>query len=101
MAILPSPPAPAPAEARRIHAMRPFPYVAERDTARRKGRMSPQRGDLIERGLMAPERAAELRLVAERFSVAITDEMAALIDPADPFDPIAAQFVPDIAELHD
>ena len=57
--------------------------------------------DLVERGLVAPERAEELRRVAERFSVAITDDMAALIDPADPADPIAAQFVPDAAELND
>ena len=28
------------------------------------------------------------------FSVALTEDMAALIDPADPADPIAAQFVP-------
>jgi lysine 2,3-aminomutase len=57
--------------------------------------------DLVERGLVVPERAGELRRVAERFSVAITDDMAALIDPGDPADPIAAQFVPDIAELND
>ncbi|MGE3781522.1 MAG: lysine-2,3-aminomutase-like protein [Alphaproteobacteria bacterium] len=63
--------------------------------------MSARVSDLIERGLVAPERAEELRLVAERFSVAITDDMAALIDPADPADPIAAQFVPDTAELND
>ncbi|MGD9618033.1 MAG: lysine-2,3-aminomutase-like protein [Alphaproteobacteria bacterium] len=61
--------------------------------------MSARASDLIERGLVAPERAGELRLVAERFSVAITDDMAALIDPADPADPISAQFVPDAAEL--
>ena len=61
--------------------------------------MNARPGDLVERGLLAPEHAEELRLVAEKFSVAITDEMAALIDPADPFDPIAAQFVPDAAEL--
>src|SRR5918998_6716042 len=63
--------------------------------------MSAQRGDLVERGLVAPERAQELRRIAERFSVAITDDMAALIDRADPADPIAAQFVPDAAELED
>src|SRR3954454_25133874 len=57
--------------------------------------------DLVERGLVVPERAEELRRVAERFSVAITDDMAALIDPADPADPIRAQFVPDAAELND
>jgi lysine 2,3-aminomutase len=41
-----------------------------------------------------------LQRVARRFAVAITDEMAALIDPTDPADPIAAQFVPNEAELH-
>jgi lysine 2,3-aminomutase len=54
---------------------------------------------LIERGLVGPERAAELARVAERFAVGLTDEMAALIDPADPADPIAAQFIPNEAEL--
>src|SRR3954453_18038289 len=63
--------------------------------------MSEHIRDLVERGLVAPERAKELRRVAERFSVAITDDMAALIDPADPADPIAAQFVPDAPELAD
>jgi lysine 2,3-aminomutase len=57
--------------------------------------------DLVERGLVAPEREDELRLVAGRFSVAITDDMVALIDRGDPDDPIAAQFVPDIAELNE
>jgi len=57
------------------------------------------RHDLIAHGLAAPERADELRRVAEKFAVAITDDMAALIDPADPADPIAAQFVPNAAEL--
>jgi lysine 2,3-aminomutase len=55
--------------------------------------------NLIVRGLAAPEREEELRRVAERFAVAVTDEMVALIDPADPNDPIAAQFVPSAAEL--
>ncbi len=55
--------------------------------------------DLMSRGLVAPERLDELRRVAEKFAVAVTDDMAALIDPADPADPIAAQFVPQAAEL--
>jgi lysine 2,3-aminomutase len=55
--------------------------------------------DLIAHGLIAPERAEGLRRVAEKFAVAVTDDMAALIDPADPADPIAAQFVPSAAEL--
>jgi lysine 2,3-aminomutase len=56
--------------------------------------------DLVDRGLVAPERADALRRVAEKFSVAVTEDMAALIDPSDPADPIAAQFVPSAAELH-
>src|SRR5690349_1582000 len=55
--------------------------------------------DLIDRGLVPPEHGANLRRVAEKFAVAITDDMAALIDRDDPADPIAAQFVPSAAEL--
>lgn len=57
--------------------------------------------DLIERGLVAPERVDALRRVAEKFAVAVTDDMAALIDSADLADPIAAQFLPSAAELDD
>jgi lysine 2,3-aminomutase len=55
--------------------------------------------DLVEAGFAAPERLVELERVAARYAVAITPAMAALIDPADPHDPIARQFVPDPAEL--
>lgn len=55
--------------------------------------------DLIDRGLVAPVRRDALHRVAERFSVAVTDEVAELIDAADPADPIAVQFVPHEAEL--
>ena len=55
--------------------------------------------NLIDGGLVAPERREELRRVAEKFAVAVTDDMAALIDPRDPGDPIAAQFVPSAAEF--
>jgi lysine 2,3-aminomutase len=55
--------------------------------------------DLIPEGLVEPGRNHEIRRVAERFSVALTADMAALIDPADAADPIAAQFVPSEAEL--
>jgi lysine 2,3-aminomutase len=54
---------------------------------------------LVSAGLVEPERVEELRRVAEKFAVAVTEDMAALIDPADPSDPIAAQFVPSAAEL--
>ncbi|HEV2097742.1 MAG TPA: lysine-2,3-aminomutase-like protein [Stellaceae bacterium] len=55
--------------------------------------------DMVDRGLAAARRLDEIQRVAERFSVAVTEDMAALIDPADPADPIAAQFVPSAAEL--
>ena len=55
--------------------------------------------DLAMRGLVAPERVDELRRVAENFAVALTDDVEGLIDPADPADPIAAQFVPHTDEL--
>ncbi len=55
--------------------------------------------DLVKHGLVAADRAAGLERVVERFALTITDEMAALIDPDDPNDPIARQFVPDAAEL--
>ena len=45
------------------------------------------------------ERISELAEVAARYAVAITPAMADLIDPADPLDPIARQFVPDAREL--
>jgi lysine 2,3-aminomutase len=50
-------------------------------------------------GLVPGERLAELERVAARYAVAVTPASAALIDPADPFDPIARQFIPDTAEL--
>ncbi|HVA12007.1 MAG TPA: lysine-2,3-aminomutase-like protein [Stellaceae bacterium] len=55
--------------------------------------------ELVAAGLIAPEREAEIAAVAARYAVAITPEIAALIDPGDPADPIARQFVPDAREL--
>jgi len=55
--------------------------------------------ELVAAGLAPPEKLADLARVAERYAVAITPDIAALIDRADPHDPIARQFVPDIAEL--
>jgi lysine 2,3-aminomutase len=54
---------------------------------------------LIARGLAKPEAKAELEQVAARYSVTIPPALAALIDRADPNDPIARQFVPDAREL--
>lgn len=44
-------------------------------------------------------RVAALDKVAGRYAVAVTPAMAELIDPADPDDPIARQFLPSEAEL--
>jgi lysine 2,3-aminomutase len=55
--------------------------------------------DLVSAGLVEASRIDEIRRVAGEFAVALTADMAALIDPADPADPIAAQFVPSGAEL--
>jgi lysine 2,3-aminomutase len=45
------------------------------------------------------DRVEALERVAASYAVAITPEMARLIDPSNPNDPIARQFVPDEAEL--
>ena len=50
-------------------------------------------------GLVTPERQAALETVAARYAVAVPDALAQLIDRGDPDDPIARQFVPDVAEL--
>jgi lysine 2,3-aminomutase len=54
---------------------------------------------LVGAGMVAPERAAVLERVAAQYAVAITPAMAELVDPCDPLDPIARQFVPTAAEL--
>ena len=55
--------------------------------------------ELADAGLVPADRLPELRLVAARYALAIPPAMAALIDPEDPADPIARQFVPDLSEL--
>ena len=50
-------------------------------------------------GLVAAEDLPALRAVAARYAVSVTAAMAALIDPSDPADPIAAQYIPHPAEL--
>ena len=55
--------------------------------------------DFVPTGLAEPRRLPEIRRVAEQFAVAVTGDMAELIDPTDHRDPIAAQFVPREAEL--
>jgi lysine 2,3-aminomutase len=55
--------------------------------------------DLTGAQLVGRDRLAALEAVAARYAIAITPAMADLIDPNDPHDPIARQFVPDIREL--
>ena len=55
--------------------------------------------DLADAGLVAPHDAAGLETVAARYAIAITPAMAALMPPGDARDPIALQFVPNLAEL--
>jgi lysine 2,3-aminomutase len=55
--------------------------------------------DLATAGLISSDRVAALEAVAQRYSVAIPPAFAKLINRNDPHDPIARQFVPDLAEL--
>jgi lysine 2,3-aminomutase len=55
--------------------------------------------DLVAHGLAPVEALADLAKVAARYAVAVTPDIAALIDPDDSNDPIARQFIPDIREL--
>ena len=54
---------------------------------------------LCDHGLAPPEQTAALDAVAARYAVALPQALADIIDPRDPHDPIARQFVPDAAEL--
>lgn len=55
--------------------------------------------DLIEAGLVDAGQRAALEVLERSHVTAITPAVAALIDPADPADPLARQFVPSAAEL--
>src|SRR6516165_6668926 len=55
--------------------------------------------ELVASGLAKAVDLADLEQVASRYAIAITPDIAALIDPSDPDDPIARQFIPTRAEL--
>src|SRR5580704_11508751 len=55
--------------------------------------------ELVVRGLAEAADLADLEQVASRYAIAITPDLAALIDGSDPDDPIARQFLPREAEL--
>src|SRR5260370_23126541 len=55
--------------------------------------------ELVAHGLARAADLAGLEQVAARYAVAVTPEIAALIDTEDPDDPIARQFIPRAEEL--
>ena len=55
--------------------------------------------DLVAAGLAPAGAAAELESVAARYAIAVTPAVAALINPADPNDPIGLQYLPSPEEL--
>lgn len=54
---------------------------------------------LVRAGLVAPAAEEAIARVAERYAIALTPAVRALINPADPADPIARQYVPHPEEL--
>jgi len=58
-----------------------------------------QPAELVAHGLAPAAALADLEKVASRYAVAVTPEIAGLIDPSDPNDPIARQFIPTAGEL--
>src|SRR5256884_4807504 len=56
-------------------------------------------GQLVPRGLVPAVDLPDLEKVAARYAVAVTADLAALIDPRDPDDPIARQLIPSAEEL--
>ena len=55
--------------------------------------------ELAARGLVPVADLPVLEKVAARYAIAVTPEVAALIDPDDPLDPIARQYIPSGEEL--
>lgn len=70
------------------------------DRANMTARTLKSIADLVDAGLVEAAHTETLANVAERYAVAITPAMDALIDADDAADPIARQFVPDARELN-
>src|SRR4030088_1433085 len=58
-----------------------------------------QPAELIARGLAPATDLADLERVAARYAIAVTPDIADLIDSEDPDDPIARQVIPNAREL--
>ncbi|WP_283207396.1 lysine-2,3-aminomutase-like protein [Methylorubrum suomiense] len=69
-----------------------------RHTAR-DGRALKTVGALAQAGMIPAEHVTVLERVAARYAVSVTADMAELIDPSDPLDPIARQFIPRADEI--
>jgi lysine 2,3-aminomutase len=65
----------------------------------RSNRTLRRPAELAAASLIAADQVAELEPVTERYALALPPALAGLIDPADPADPIARQFLPDPREL--
>lgn len=66
---------------------------------RHQGRTLRDAHALAAAGLIPPGAEAAAARVAERYAISVTPHVARLIDPADPADPVARQYIPDAAEL--
>ena len=55
--------------------------------------------DLVHAGLVPDDRLDEARKVGDRYAISVSPAVVDLIDRADPNDPIARQFIPDVREL--
>ena len=54
---------------------------------------------LVQAGLVPPDHRPALEQVAERYHISVPENLAALMVPGDPHDPLHRQFVPSAAEL--
>ena len=70
---------------------------SEPEPIRRRSLRTPS--ELIAAGLAPADSRAVLDRIADRTAIALTPAVVEMIDPADPADPVARQFVPAAAEL--
>ncbi len=68
-------------------------------TPLRKDRTLRSAAALVEAGLIAPDAQVAIEAVAQRYAIAVTPSVRALMDATDAADPIARQYIPDAAEL--
>lgn len=71
---------------------------SEDQTSRPRGRPITRLDDLAGAGLIASADVAKLGAIVERFQLRLTDDVAALVTSSALDDPIARQFIPDVAE---